>query len=371
MALSTVQRWVRRAHGLALPSVDWGDRSHAPRLVAHRCPEYIRALIAATRAQLAQGALGFVGALAIHERLQRRLGTGCPSVRTIGRVLKAEGLLQRTCRVRQVPPPPGWYLPAVAARQADLDSCDYIEDLRIEDGPIVQVLTTRALWAPAAGAWTNERSSAAHTCHGLLSLWRQHGRPRYAQFDNGTTFQGGHNWPDTFGVVTRFCLALGVTPVFAPPAEHGMQNLIEGFNSLWQQKVWQRFHHPDVRELQRTSDRFVAAWCARRCLRNAPVVRLPLAPTGQVDLRQLSPGTVIYLRRCNDEAVVVVLRHSLRLPSAWAHRLVRVEVDLTASLIRCYGLRRLAPLHQPLLLEHPYAPRPRTFQSTLTCISWH
>jgi hypothetical protein len=263
-------------------------------------------------------------------------------------------------------------LPAVASQQADLDSCDYIEDLRIEDGPCVQILTARALWSPTAGAWTTERPSAAHACNGLLSLWRQHGRPHYVQFDNGAVFQGARNRPDIFGVVTRFCLSLGVTPVFAPPAEHGMQNLIEGFNALWQQKVWQRFHHPNVRALQHSSDRFVSAWCARRARLERAVARLPLPPAGRADLRQLPAGTIIYLRRCNDSAHLAVLGQTLHLPPSWAHRLIRVEVNLTHALIRCYGLRRTEPLRQPLLLEQPYSPTLRQgFQAKLTSITWH
>ncbi len=372
VALSTVQRWVRRAHGRALPSVDWSDRSHAPRRCPHRCTEPVRRAIVAQRADLAQGALGFVGAGAIHEQLHARLGAACPSVRTIGRVLVAEGLVGQSRRLRRSPPPPGWYLPAVAARQADLDSCDYIEDLRIEDGPFVQVLTIRSLWSPVAGAWVAERSSAAHVCQGLLSAWRQHGRPRYVQFDNGAVFQGARNRPDIFGAVTRFCLALGVTPVFAPPAEHGVQNLIESFNGLWQQKVWQRFHHPDAPALQQTSDRFAAAWCARRARCGHPAPRTPLPPSGHLDLRQLAPGTIIYLRRCDDRANIAVLGQRLALPATCAHRLVRLEVDLTASLIRCYGLRRSEPHCQPLLLEQPYSPAARRgFQAKLTCINWH
>ena len=372
VGLFTVQRWVRRALGRALPSVDWSDHSHAPQRSPQRCTEQVRQAIVAQRADLAQGALGFVGAGAIHEQLRTKLGASCPSIRTIGRVLRTEGLVNTARRQRLAPPPPGWYLPAVASRQVDLDSCDYIEDLRIEDGPFVQVLTARALWAPTAGAWTTDQASAAHACHGLLSLWQQHGRPHYVQFDNGAVFQGARNRPDIFGAVTRFCLALGVTPVFAPPAEHGMQNLIEGFNALWQQKVWQRFYHPDSRALQHTSDRFVSAWCTRRAHHAHPPSRRPLPSAGRIDLRQLAAGTIIYLRRCNDSAQLAVLGQHLTLPPSWAHRLVRVEVNLFNALIRCYGLRRAEPRTQPLLLEQPYSPTLRhSFQAKLTRITWH
>ena len=53
-----------------------------------------------------------------------------------------------------------------------------------------------------------------------------------------TRFQGPHAQPDAIGTVVKFCLSLGVVPVFAPPREHGMQNAIESFNGRWQANVW-------------------------------------------------------------------------------------------------------------------------------------
>jgi hypothetical protein len=57
----------------------------------------------------------------------------------------------------------------------------------------------------------------------------------------------------------RLCLALGVTPVFAPPLQHGFQAMIEHFNGLWQKKVWQRFHHPSLEALGTAARRFTQA----------------------------------------------------------------------------------------------------------------
>jgi hypothetical protein len=49
------------------------------------------------------------------------------------------------CRCPQTaaaaPPPLGWYLPAVATREAELDSFDVVEGLVLEGGPQVEVLT--------------------------------------------------------------------------------------------------------------------------------------------------------------------------------------------------------------------------------------
>lgn len=248
-----------------------------------------------------------------------------------------------------------------------------MEDLRLERGPLLQVLTTRAQWNAVAAAWVTPRVSAAHTCQSLLAHWRKYGAPVYAQFDNGTVFEGGHIWPDTFGQVTRFCLALGVMPVFASEAEHGLQNLIENFNALWQQKVSLRFYHQNADEVPQASDRFTTAWCARRARANETAPRRQtLAASGHIDLRQLTPGTIIYVRRCDESGHAQLLGHRLAVAPSWSHRLAQIEVDLSQALIRCYGLRRKEHADQPLLAEIPYQPhRRKTFQAAVTSIVWH
>ena len=103
--------------------------------------------------------------------------------------------------------------------------------------------------APARGQHQADRPH-------LLERWQREGLPQYAQFDNGTQFQGAHQWPDSIGRISRLCLALRVIPVFAPPREPGFQNAIESFNALWQAKVWQRYHFEQLPELQLVSARY-------------------------------------------------------------------------------------------------------------------
>lgn len=240
VTLRTVQRWLDRADDRPLGSVNWKTRSHAPRRVANKTQAVLEREICALRRQLAtDSALGFVGAQAIHEVL---LGQSqclvVPSVRTIGRILRRNGLLDYHQRIRRAAPPPGWYLPAAAQQLAEIDSFDVIEDLRMEGFGLFQVFTARALWGPAVSAWPAQVASTSFVLDALHAHWRRHGLPAFAQFDNDVRFQGGHNHPDVIGRVMRLCLALGVTPVFAPPLETGFQAVIENFNGLWQKKVW-------------------------------------------------------------------------------------------------------------------------------------
>jgi hypothetical protein len=322
--------------------------------------------VLALRRELRQSDLGFVGAQAIQDALRtERPHQRLPSLRTIGRILKRHGALDAVRRMRRSAPPAGWYLPEVAAGTAELDAFDVIEDLPLEGGPRLDVLTTRALWGSVCGAWISAVMRARWLCERLETHWRAHGCPAYAQFDNDSRFQGTHTHPDVLGQVIRFCLSLGVTPVFAPAREHGPQNLNESFNYLWQQKVWHRFHHVSALAFQARSDRFVAAYQRRRAAREDRAPRRRAFPKRwTLDLHQRPRGMVIYLRRTDEFGAIRVLGHRLEVDAQWVHRLVRAEVDLEAQQIRCYRLRRRAPDEQPLVRTIKYVFPEKQFHPT-------
>ena len=363
VTLRTVQRWLDRATDRPLGSVNWKARSHAPRGVANKTQAVLERDICALRRQLAtESALGFVGAQAIHEVLLGRSHFPVvPSVRTIGRILRRNGLLDYHRRIRRVAPPPGWYLPAAAQQLAEIDSFDVIEDLRMEGFGLFQVFTARALWGPAVSAWPAQVASTSFVLDALHAHWRLHGLPAFAQFDNDVRFQGGHNHPDVVGRVMRLCLALGVTPVFAPPLETGFQAVIENFNGLWQKKVWARCHHENLAALNAFSERFTRAYAQRLAHRNdhqPPRRRFP--DNLQLDWQTRPTGSIIYLRRTSEAGTVKVLGHLLPVDPLWPHRLVRCEVDLDQEQIRCYRLRRREPFDQPLIATLAYTlPRRR------------
>jgi transposase len=353
VSVSTVALWVERCRARRMDRAELGDRRPGRawnRLSAGR----ERRILEIRRRLRERSVLGEYGARAIAAELQR-VQQPTPSVRTINRVLRRHGALDGARRQRRPAPPKGWHLPLVAAGRADIDCFDFIEDLKIADGPLVSVLTGKSLHAVLSDAWVMDRPSAKATVSSLLQRWRRDGLPAYAQFDNDTLFQGAHQFRDSVGRVSRLCLALGVTPVFVPPLEHGMQNTIESFNALWQAKVWQRYRMADLRDLQARSARYIEAHRARHRSQSDTGPARQRMPRGfLLDLQAPLRGTLIYIRRTDEDGFVNVLGHRWRISGQWLHRLVRCEVDFHHHVIRCFGLRRADPQHQPLLATLPY-----------------
>lgn len=119
----------------------------------------------------------------------------------------------RTCT------PPGWYLPGVSQRRAELDSFDIIEGFIPEGGVRLEAPTS------------------------VVSL------------------HGGLPGSSPRTLVT----ARIAVEAFAPLQESGFQAAIENLNGRWYAKVWLRVHHDSLVELQQASARYVAACSPASC----------------------------------------------------------------------------------------------------------
>jgi len=363
--VSTVSLWVTRSAGQRLDRCLFADRK--PGRAWNRVQPSVEQRILQTRAQLREhSVLGEYGADAIGRALHEKLAAGLVSRATINRVLRRRGATDAHTRVRRPAAPKGWYLPEVAAGRAEVDCFDFIEDLKIAGGPLVNVLTGKGLHGALTDAWVLAQLSAKGCVPCLLGRWSRDGLPAYAQYDNDTVFQGAHQFADAVGRISRLCLALGVIPVFVPPLEHGMQNLIEGFNALWQAKVWQRHHVGSAEELQARSDAYIAAHRARsRQAADAAPPRRPMPKHFALNLHAPLRGQMIFIRRTDDNGHVHLLGQRFAVSSEWPHRLVRCEVDFDHHCIRCFALRRRAPTEQPLLATIEYHRPDKPFKGEL------
>jgi putative transposase len=356
VGLRTVQRWVARAARQRLDRVDWSDRPCGLPTPVNRTERSVEDLVLTIRHELRQTSdLGEFGAAAIHRELRARGITELPSIRTIGAILQRRGALDYHRRVRRPPPPAGWYLPAVADGRAELDSFDIVEGLVIQGGPSVEVLNGISLHGGLVVSWPQPVITADFVVAALVEHWRAVGLPGYAQFDNDATFEGAQVHPDTVGRVTRACLSLGVIPVFVPPREMGFQAAIEGFNGLWQAKVWARFHYESLAGVQAQSARYVTAHRQRAAARiEAAPARRPFPRRWGLDLQAHPQGQLIFIRRRNVRGEVQLLGRTFAVEPRWQHRLVRAEVDLKGQRIQFFTLRRRTPDQQPLVKEAEY-----------------
>jgi hypothetical protein len=343
--------------------VDWHNRPHTPRTPARTAPT-IEDLVLTVRTELERNSdLGFHGADVIHDVLKRRQIAPLPSVRTINRILERRGALDGQRRSRRPAPPPGWHLPEVASKRRELDSFDVVEGLVIKGGPQIEVLNGISLHGGLPASFPVEASVTAKlVVESLIEHWRAFGLPGYAQFDNDTIFQGPHTHPDVVGRVSRLCLSLGVVPVFVVPHEFGFQSMIENFNGTWQAKVWARFQHGSLPDLQGHSQRYVTALRRHRAdrIESAPQ-RRAFPNRWRLNLQAQPRGRIIYLRRTSAVGTVEVLGRSFEVDEHWLNRLVRVEVDLDGDKIRIYRLRRREPQDQPLLKELNHHIKKRKF----------
>jgi transposase len=220
---STVAFWVQRTYGERLDRIDLANRK--PGRASNRTAFDVEQRIAQLRIDLRGSVLGEYGAGAIRTALQAEMAR-VPSESSVNRVLARLGLQDGVRRIRRPAPPKGWYLPSVVAGQTEVDCFDFITELKIASGPLIDVLTAKSLHGSLTDAWAIPRSTAS-TIPLLLARWQRDGLPAYAQFDNDNVFQGAHHHAHAVGRVSRLCLQLGVAPVFVPPLEHGMQNTIE------------------------------------------------------------------------------------------------------------------------------------------------
>lgn len=360
--VSTAQHWLARASGKRLDRVDWGTQAPIPHRTTRTSRDMEDRILAVRKELREDSVLGEYSASAIRDELVYRRIDSVPSVRTIGRILKRRGVLDKPRRIRRSSPARGWYLLDVARCEAELDSFDVVEGLVIQGGIDVQVLNGISLHGRLAASWPLPSITAKVTVEKLTAHWQECGLPGYVQFDNDTRFQGAHQHKDSFSRVVRLCLSLEVVPVFAPVYEHGFQAQVESYNGLWQAKVWSRFHHDDISQLQGRSQLYVRAHRARTAgKRELAPARKEFPAAWKLDLQAPLRGKIIFLRRTDATGKVYLLGRRFSVSDVWLHRLVRCEVDLDENEISFFTLRRLKPDDHHLVKTIRYIPPTRRF----------
>jgi len=134
--------------------------------------------------------------------------------------------------------------------------------------------------------------------------------------------------------------------------------------------VWKRFVFRDLAEVQAQSTRFVAGHRLRHAVRidDAPR-RRPFPRQWKLDLQRPLHGTVIVIRLTDGKGRVKVFGHSFEVSPVWCHRLVHIEVDLTANRTGFIAFEDEIRPANPCLQLCTTQPQARPFMTDLRLLS--
>lgn len=107
-----------------------------------------------------------------------------------------------------------------------------------------------------AGVYPIEDKRSVTIVKRVVQFWTTYGKPDYLQMDNELSFRGSNRYPRSFGIVVRFALSQGVTPIFIPPAEPWRNGIIEKFNSTVDKYFFSKQKFSSVEDLDQKSDEF-------------------------------------------------------------------------------------------------------------------
>jgi len=314
LALQRSRRWVY--YWLAYQHRHPHTRFRAASRAAHYHPNQLSRRLAHRIVQLRQTLVEHrtprlryapIGARTIRRELHKRHVRPCPSLSTIQRVLRRNGLTQRATPVGA-----GAYRPHPLALYPNAVQATDIVTRWLTGGEVVQTFTTVDHFTNAAYATTQASKQTGAARQHLLQTWQLLGLPDLAQFDNESAFSGGRQ-PRQLSPIVRLCLYVGSAVLFTPEYEADYNWAIETFNHLWAQHFWPKH-------------RFAHRW------RIPPALRRFLqwydtdyvAPRQTTTPEQLRHGQRLYLLPA---ALAQGIPERVPLCQGWVHAVRRVSVE--------------------------------------------
>jgi transposase len=252
-----LRKWLRRyesdgAEGLRdLPRIPHRQpASTGPQVVAR---------ILAKRAELAGEEFASIGAEAIRYELFEEGLDPLPSISTIERTLRRNGVTAPNQRPRRRRGPsfddirtPGRY-----------QQLDWVGPRWVGDGQRFSSINLVDVGGGAARARQHFHKSQTNSASFLTDhAWPTCGIPHALSADNEFCWTTHRNHPWTLTV--RAGLIFGAEIVITPPREHGWHQHIESFNELFQARTLHRHHYTTYNEFTAASDRFITYFNHRR-----------------------------------------------------------------------------------------------------------
>jgi transposase InsO family protein len=333
VSLGRSRRWVAKWVARHEPGDEGWAESGKPGRVVNRTAPALEAQVIAIRGRLTENPWAQIGADAIAWELEK-LGLCPPTTRTIERILKRAGLVER--RRRQRPKSKGLPYPAPPAEAVgDVHQADLVGPRHLDGGmPFVALNCVDVVpHAAAIGIAPDQREETITKA--LIGLWERLGVPLRLQLDNGKPFLVGSA---SLGEIARVALHQGTTPVFIPQGEPWRNGVCEQFNDTFDKRFFRSERFSDREALRERALEFEGFHNANHRYRasgrrtpdevRAAAQRRRPAPLGQLPVGWPETGRIEFIRFIRSDRKLRLLRRSVEMLETHVYRYVTAALDL-------------------------------------------
>jgi len=323
------------------------EHSRRPQHSSGQTPEEIEQTVQRIREELSAQGL-FRGAQAILWEMEDLSIHPLPSLRTINRILRRQGLIQRRSGRYQ---PKGKTYPRLEGTSVNrVHQLDFVGPCYLR-GPTrfyslhgVDLASGRCAIEPMI------QRGGQHGIDAVWAIWQRLGIPDHLQVDNEMVFYGSPTHPRGMGSLIRLCLHHRVQLRFIPPREPWRNGVVEKFNDHYRQKFLDRYDLSDEQALRQQSQLFEqrhnrsyrysklgGATPLQALARSQRKLRFPTQKDSpRYPLPKPKRGKYHLVRFIRSDALLNVFGETFPLPGKTVYEYIIATIDVTQQKIQVY-----------------------------------
>jgi transposase InsO family protein len=333
------------------------DLTRANQHVVNRTPPQVERAVISIRRRLAARATvetryNFVGAATVRSELEALGYSPLPALRTIEAIVARAGLtcppLRLARRLAQSE------YPTMPARDSnELHQVDSVGPRHLQgDRTDYYILICRDVCDGAVYAELVTNRETTTVIQFLIHAWQSLGLPTRVQFDNGREFCGFGQAARWLSRAIRFCLLVGVEPVFIPKGRPQRNGAIENYNGWFQPLLLGRHLRRPAdlrRELRHvvdaTNEQHVRPQLGYKTTaqyrRGKRLRKLPAKFTLNLERLPITAGKVIFIRCVSADGQIDVLEQDFRVGKRLKFQYVKAVLDTQRQRLKVYHNGRL------------------------------
>lgn len=205
-----VYKWIARYK--ANPGGKWYlNQSTAPHNSPGQIDSSLKKSIISIRKNLQDQPYAQKGAISIMYEL-KRLNLPPPSLSTINRVISQNRMIHPSSQKnRKQTEYPNYF--------SNVQQMDLIGPKYLKGGSRLYLFNIIDVATHFVGVYPIPDKAALSITHCVIDYWKTFQMPDFLQMDNELSFRGSNRFPRGLGLLMRFALSNGVSPIFIPPAE--------------------------------------------------------------------------------------------------------------------------------------------------------